>query len=182
MPKSTLRDDHLLDADMILTPKNKTRNLFNDKVRALHKHTGVLPEVGDKLVNRKNNWITSLDGIPLINGIVGTCIHPIRMSECNLAQGIYRMDFQPDYSDDNYYEALKCDYDFLKEPCGSKEINMYNTGNKFEYAEAITVHLSQGSQYNKVLYYDEFVGDRENMKKMRYTAVTRAIDSVYMFI
>lgn len=182
MPKTMLEDRHLLDADMILTPKNKTRNILNDKVRSLHNHTGILPEVGDKLVNRKNNWITSLDGIPLINGIVGTCIHPIRMSECNLAQGIYRMDFRPDYSEDNYYEALKCDYDYLKEPCGSKEINMYNTGNKFEYAEAITVHLSQGSQYNKVLYYDEFVGDRENMRKMRYTAVTRAINKVYMFI
>ena len=103
------------------------------------------------------------------------------MSECNLAQGIFRMDFQPDYTD-CYYEALKCDYDFLKEPCGSKEINMYNTGNKFEYAEAITVHLSQGSQYGNVLYYDEFVGDRDNMRKMRYTAVTRAINNVYMFV
>ena len=59
---------------------------------------------------------------------------------------------------------------------------MYNTGNKFEYAEAITVHLSQGSQYNKVLYYDEWIGDRNDMLKMRYTAVTRAIDSVYVFV
>lgn len=181
MPKSMLRDRHLLDADIILTPKNKTRNVFNDKVRQLHGHKEVLPQVGDKLINRKNNWITSLGGIPLINGILGTCIHPIRMSECNLSQGIYRMDFQPDYTED-YYEALKCDYEFLKEPCGNKQINMYNPGNKFEYAEAITVHLSQGSQYNKVLYYDEWIGDRSDMLKMRYTAVTRAIDSVYVFV
>ena len=99
----------------------------------------------------------------------------------NVAQGIYRLDFRPDYSDD-YYEALKCDYDFLREPCGAKTVNPYNHGNKLEYAEAITVHLSQGSQYGKVLYYDEFVGDREDMRKTRYTAVTRAVDSVYMFI
>ena len=181
MPKSMLTDKHLLDADIILTAKNKTRNLFNDRVRMLHNHKGVLPEVGDKLINRKNNWITSLDGIPLINGVLGTCIHPIRMSECNLAQGIYRMDFQPDYTD-NYYEALKCDYDFLREPCGSKEVNMFNTGNKFEYAEAITVHLSQGSEYNNVLFYDEFIGDRDTVRKTRYTAVTRARESVYMFV
>lgn len=181
MPKRMLNDKYLLDSDIILTPKNKTRNVFNDKVRALKGHNGVLPEVGDKLINRKNNWITSLDGIPLINGILGTCIHPIQMSECNLSQGIYRMDFRPDYTDD-WYDALKCDYDFLREPCGSKMANPYNPGNKLEYAEAITVHLSQGSQYNKVLYYDEFIGDREDMKKMRYTAITRAIDSVYMFI
>ena len=181
MPKKMLSDRHLLDADIILTAKNKTRNMFNDKVRLLHGHDGVLPEVGDKLINRKNNWITSLEGIPLINGIIGTCIHPIRMSECNLSQGIYRMDFMPDYTDD-YYEAIKCDYDFLKEPCGNKEINLYNKGNKFEYAEAITVTLSQGSEFNKVLYYDEFIGDRETVQKTRYTAVTRAKESVYVFV
>ena len=180
LPKSMLSDRHLLNADIILTPKNKTRNIFNDKIRALKGHKGVLPEVGDKLINRKNNWSTSLEGIPLINGILGTCIHPIIMSECNLSQGIFRMDFQPDYTD-AYYEAIKCDYNFLKEPCGSKDVDLYNPGNKFEYAEAITVHLSQGSQYNNVVYYDEFVGDRSDMLKMRYTAITRAIDKVYMF-
>ena len=141
LPKSMMSDKHLLDADIVLTAKNKTRNLFNDKIRALKGHNNILPEVGDKLINRKNNWITSIDGIPLINGTIGKCIHPILMSECNLAQGIYRMDFQPDYSDD-YYEAIKCDYDYLKEPCGQKEINRFNPGNKFEYAEAITVSLS----------------------------------------
>lgn len=181
MPKSMLNDKYILDADIILTPKNKTRNIFNDKVRSLHNHNGILPEVGDKLINRKNNWLTSLDGIPLINGILGTCIHPIIMSECNLAQDIYRMDFQPDYTD-KYYEALKCDYQFLREPCGSKEINMWNSGNKLEYAEAITVTLSQGSEYNKVLYYDEFIKDRDTVNKTRYTAVTRARESVYMFV
>ena len=51
-----------------------------------------------------------------------------------------------------------------------------------EFAEAITVHLSQGSQYGNVVYWDEWMGDKELMNQLRYTAVTRATESVYMFI
>ena len=185
MSKDYVKDKYLLNADIILTAKNKTRNMFNDKIRSLHGSSGKLPSVGDKLINRKNDWSKSLDGIPLVNGIIGTCIHPIRRDECNLARGIYRMDFKPDYiNEDNfdYYEALKCDYDYLNEKCGEKEINIYNDGAKMEYAEAITVHLAQGSQYGNVLYWDEWVGDREYMQQIRYTAVTRAVNSVIMFI
>ena len=184
MDKSYLQDRHLLSADIVLTAKNKTRNTFNDRIRELHGSKGKLPQVGDKLINRKNDWTKSLDGIPLVNGIIGKCIHPVRMDECNLSRGIYRIDFKPDYIDDEYefYEALKCDYDYLNEKCGEKEINMYNDGAKLEYAEAITVHLSQGSQYNNVIYWDEWVGDRALMQQLRYTAVTRAVDKCIMFI
>lgn len=183
LSKDYLKDKDLLKADMILTAKNKTRNTFNDKIRKLHGHTGKLPEKGDKLINRKNDWSKSLEGIPLVNGIIGICRHPIIMDECNLSRGIYRMDFQPDYVDEwTYYEALKCDYDFLNERCGEKEINLYNDGAKLEYAEAITVHLAQGSQYGDVIYWDEWVGDRDFMQQIRYTAVTRATNNVTMFI
>jgi exodeoxyribonuclease-5 len=184
LPKKYLDDSFLTRSDMILTVKNKTRNIFNTTIRELHGSTGKLPNVGDKLVCRKNNWSIALNGIPLVNGIVGKVVNPIIKSECNLAQGLYRIDFQPDYinNDYDYYEALTCDYDFLIEPCGSKEIDLYNPGAKLEFAEALTVHLSQGSQYNTVLYWDEQIGDKEYMQKLRYTAVTRAIDKVFMFI
>jgi exodeoxyribonuclease-5 len=174
----------LLNADIVLTAKNKTRNMFNTKIRELHGSTGKLPCVGDKLVCRKNNWNMTLSGIPLVNGIIGKMVNPIRRDECNFAENIYRIDFQPDYINIpwEYYEALPCDYDYLTTPCGKKEINKYNYGAKMEFAEAITVHLSQGSQFGNVVYYDEWIGDRELMNQLRYTAITRATDKVYMFI
>lgn len=182
--KKFLRNHHLINADIILTSKNKTRDIFNSKVRELKGSTGKLPNVGDRMVCRRNNWSMSLDGIPLVNGILGNVVNPIRMSECDLHNNLYRMDFQPDYINDpwNYYEALLCDYEYLTQPCGSKEIDKYNDGAKMEFAEAITVHLSQGSQYGNVVYWDEWLGDKELMNQLRYTAVTRATDSVYMFI
>ena len=45
-------------------------------------------------------------------------------------------------------------------------------GNKFEYAYAITTHLSQGSQYVKGMYYMENMNPREK-RNLDYTAITR---------
>ena len=184
MSKDLLTDKHLLKADIILTVKNKTRNIFNRRVRFLHGSNGKLPMVGDKLINRKNCWSMKLNGIPLVNGILGKCVNPIRLDECQLNRGIYRMDFQPDYViGDEFYEAIPCDYYYLNEDCGNnKEADQFNPGHKFEYAEAITVHLSQGSQYDNVIYWDDFVGDRDYMRQLRYTAITRAVKKVIMFI
>jgi exodeoxyribonuclease-5 len=172
-----------LEADVVLTAKNKTRNIFNSKIRDLKGSRGKLPNVGDKLICRKNQWNINLNGIPLTNGTLGRVVNPIRKSDCDLTRGIYAVDFQPDWADDfEYYEGLRCDYDFLIEPCGNKEINKFNFGCKLEYGESLTVHIAQGSQYNNVVYWDEFVGDEEYMRRLRYTAVTRAVKKVYMFI
>jgi ATP-dependent exoDNAse (exonuclease V) alpha subunit len=54
---------------------------------------------------------------------------------------------------------------------------------KFEYAYAITVHLSQGSQMDKVLYLHEgMMRNKEDNKKLMYTAITRAVSSIVIVI
>jgi exodeoxyribonuclease-5 len=185
MPKSFLQDKHMLEASMVIAPKNKNRDYFNNRIRELHGSTGKLPNVGDKLICRKNNWNMALGGVPLINGTVGTLVNPIRRSECDLGKGIYRIDFKPDYLDEDdydYYESLACDYDFLQQPCGKKEVNAYNHANKLEFGEAITVYQSQGSQFPNVMYWDDWMFDREYMRKTRYTAATRAELGLTMFM
>ena len=50
---------------------------------------------------------------------------------------------------------------------------------EFEFAYAITTHLSQGSQYNNVVFLNERTHfDKETYKKLQYTAITRAIDKI----
>jgi ATP-dependent exoDNAse (exonuclease V) alpha subunit len=43
-----------------------------------------------------------------------------------------------------------------------------------EHAYAITVHKSQGSEFDRVIVYDEAFGDEQQKRRWRYTAVTRA--------
>ena len=49
----------------------------------------------------------------------------------------------------------------------------------FDYAYAITAWKAQGSQYNKILIYEEDYPQNEDMhKRVMYTAITRAVDKV----
>ena len=45
---------------------------------------------------------------------------------------------------------------------------------KFDYGYAITCHKAQGSQWNTVMVFDEYLGDKEFHRKWLYTAITRA--------
>lgn len=47
---------------------------------------------------------------------------------------------------------------------------------------AATVHRSQGSQFNKVMFIDENPGRYLDRRKLRYTAVTRAIDHITILL
>ena len=59
-------------------------------------------------------------------------------------------------------------------------VDLYKYGiEKFEYAYAITVFSSQGSQWPSVLYlHEDFMFDPEDKKKLMYTAITRASDTI----
>ena len=48
----------------------------------------------------------------------------------------------------------------------------------FTYGYALTVHKSQGSQWDRVLVYDESFAFRENKSRHLYTALTRAAQAV----
>jgi exodeoxyribonuclease-5 len=174
IPKSMLTKDMYRYSEQILTPSNRCRSDIVYNMRTyIRKHTGDLPEMGDKLICRKNEWGMELDGIPLINGTIGRVDSPIRMGKCDLKNNIYSINFRPDYTR-NIYKDLSCDYEFLNKKFTDKKVNLFNEGMKMEYADAITVHLSQGSQFNSVLYYDDVVGDEEYMRLVRNTAATRA--------
>ena len=58
----------------------------------------------------------------------------------------------------------------------------YDRGELFELGYAITCHLSQGSQYKKVIVFCERLGDNEYFKKWLYTAVTRASEKLIVVI
>ena len=100
------------------------------------------------------------------------------------------MDFRPDFTQ-SIFKDVKFNYEFmytapqssLEESENPKDaINDY-FNDRFEFGYAITVHLSQGSQYNKVLYLNEnIMRTKEDQKKLAYTAITRAIDSITIVI
>ena len=169
-----------LRPDMILCGKNKTREKINRIIRHDIKHIdSEFPVFGDKLVCRKNNWdLTINDNISLINGLFGYVTN-INMETFN--GKTLNIDFMPECTPGICFEDISLDYKYLNEPIGEKTTpSMYSPGNVFEYGNASTVHLAQGSQYGYILGLVETMGNEEFQRKFLYTMITRAIHTLVL--
>lgn len=190
--KSDLSDTHFSKSDIVLTETNRLRwnvnNFFREQLRQYKQLD--YPHAGEKVICRKNNWSRSIDGgIYLTNGLSGY-VDTIQRWTYNRKDKTMVMDFRPDFTQ-NIFKDVKFNLEFmfsapkqtLEESDNSKDaINDY-FNDRFEFGYAITAHLSQGSQYNKVLYLNEnIMRTKEDQKKLAYTAITRAIDSITVVI
>lgn len=175
-------DRHVLDDyDMIICAKNKTRDELNDRIRSeILGYEDRVPQLGDKMINRHNNWDECQDGIYLTNGLVGTITD---INYASLHRNLIYVNFRPDFMK-NDFKKLTLDYSYTKADWKDRKGDKgwtFSSKKKleyFEYAYAITVHLSQGSEYQRVLFLDEDFGDSETLRRLRYTAVTRAKDRI----
>ena len=168
----------LTDYDMILCPRNATREDLNDRIRyEVLGYKDRVPVVGDKVICRHNNWDESLDGIYLTNGLVG---YLTDVNYCSLHRDVVYVDFQPDFMKESF-KKLSLDFAYMRADWKERKDYGWTFGSQlefFEYAYAITVHLAQGSEYQRVLFLDEEFGNPEKTKRLRYTAITRARDFV----
>lgn len=173
-------------ADMIITTSNRDRTEITDLYRKyIVKTDSPFPVKGERLICRRNDWNLSLGEFPLTNGTKGYARHTVGKSEIDFGSKTYTLDFQPDFISNDYFDGLLCDTEFLEKNFGSKDADYYsklNPGKKFEYSHAITTHLAQGAQYDKVLFMDSFYGDPEYHMRIRYTAVTRAVKTLYYML
>lgn len=165
-------------ADIIVTCTNKQRQVITDLYRKEIIGTeSPFPVEGERMICRKNNQALSLDQYFLTNGTQGICMADVGRSMIDKRNKTFYMDFQPDVVADTelYYDNMICDTDFLMQPFGGNQMTSYkHPGEKFEYAHAITTHLSQGAQYDTVLYMDAFFPDMDYQARIRYTASSRA--------
>jgi len=171
--KKDLTDDMIRMSQVLICGRNKTRDYYNTYVR--HNIVGVetnLPQYGEKVICRKNNWQNTVAGISLANGLIGTVIKP---PDVSLFDGkTFTMDFKPDLLD-TYFSNVICDYSYFVAPREEKDFiknSKYFPGEKFEYAYSNTVHLCQGAQYDVGIYIQEFL-NKSIQSNLNYTAITR---------
>lgn len=173
-------------ADQILCGKNATRRMINSQMRSLLGY-GEEPQKGDKVICLKNYWDTETTmNDPLINGMIGT----IEDVKIGIDEGVLgrkmKMTFSPDFNSSTV-ELGNIDYKLIKEGNPSQQKQPFVPGRRyarntnkmfeFDYGYAITVHKSQGSQFNKVLLFEEKM-NREMHARWLYTAITRAVDKI----
>ena len=166
--------------DVILVPTNKRRESLNNFIRSnILGQSSIFPIPGERMICRQNNWNVSIgNGLFLTNGTAGEVIDIYKMQSTKY----FDIDFKADVSNQTK-KNLSVDLEYLKSTPEERKAFGMSRFNKFEYGYAITIHLSQGSQYQRVLFIDEPIsGDYENRNKARYTAITRASESIDILI
>ena len=165
-----LEQERILAYDQILVGKNKTRHASNKKLRLMHGYEGEYPVIGERLVCLRNNSeLGLLNGaifnVTGVSGVMDGKVHMTVRSVDNPLSG----DVEVTALEHHFVgraEELKTQYWLRSE------------GQEFDYGYALTVHKSQGSQWDSVAVFDESWGSKESRQRWLYTAITRAAQDV----
>lgn len=158
----------VMAADQVLVGMNKTRRLYNTRIRELKGFRDPMPAAGEKLVCLRNDKSKGL-----LNG--GTWI----IDGLRQPRGNYiRMDVKPE--DESRRRAVEVQV--LREFFEGKEEEipyaLRRDSDEFTYGYALTVHKAQGSQWDDVVLFDEAFAFREHRARWLYTGLTRAAEKV----
>ena len=182
-------------ADQIICATNRKRQEINDYMRQAAGR-GPEPELGDKIICCRNCWDTlDLSGEnALVNGTIGT------LGEFEIGIQEYPIFDFPSVpvmraeilTVDGIFQEVMMDYQMLKEGkpflTSEQAYQIYRRPDlknlepvDFNYGYAITGHRAQGSEWDKVLVFEEkFPFDREEHARWLYTAATRASEKLVL--
>ncbi len=164
--KAHINETHALAADQILVGRNKTRHASNRRMRLLYGRTDALPVSGDKLVCLRNNH-----DLGLLNGAIWF-VNDVGMIE---PERIF-LSLRPE--DDADPLDVEAHTHHFKGQGAALPWWERKEAEEFDYGYALTVHKSQGSQWDNVLLFDESYCFRADKWRWLYTGLTRAAQSV----
>ena len=159
--------------DMVLCGTNRVRSGFNRRYRSEEGRTDVFPKPGEQLICLRNH-----NGLQIRNGEIFSVVAVLGTNADTQRIGlkVQSLDF-PDRAPIELNVPSQCFTNPTAEPeKGSTAPQL------FDYAYAVTVNKSQGSQWPHVMIYDESRlwnrGGAKQGKNWLYTAITRASESV----
>ena len=158
----------ILAADQVLVGRNKTRRLYNDRIRELRGYSSKMPEVGEKLVCLRNDKAKGL-----LNGGLWTVksIQPPK-------RGKLQYDVKPEEGSRRKSVRVSIVPELFSEGADDLPYALRRRSDEFDYGYAMTVHKAQGSQWDDVVLFDESWAFREHQARWLYTAVTRAAEKI----
>jgi exodeoxyribonuclease-5 len=154
----------VLAADQVLVGLNRTRRLYNKRIRELLDLKEVYPVAGDKLVCLRNDRVKGLinGGLWRVEALGGMRKDFVRMSvraEDEVGRGLTKVAVLK-----QFFEGAEADLPYP----------VRRESDEFDYGYALTVHKAQGSQWDEVMLFDESRAFREHRARWLYTGLTRA--------
>jgi exodeoxyribonuclease-5 len=176
IPRAEVDREAVVTADQVLVGRNKTRVDYNDRLRELKHLPAHEPVPGDRLVCLRNNPQKRL-----LNGQIWTATEVKKRSGNR-----YSMDLVPDEETTAGGKKVKAHvvthaafFSGEEEQLSWPERRRFD---EFTFGYCLTVHKSQGSQWDRVYLFDESFVFRDDRQRWLYTGVTRASEQITVVV
>jgi exodeoxyribonuclease V len=154
----------VLAVDQVLVGLNRTRRLYNQRIRALLGIKEPLPVAGDRLVCLRNDRTKGLinGGLWRVDALQG------------LRKDFVRMTVKPEDDTGRASAKVAVLRQFFEGGEGEIPYPLRRESDEFDFGYALTVHKAQGSQWDEVMLFDESYAFGEHRNRWLYTGLTRA--------
>jgi exodeoxyribonuclease-5 len=157
-------DQYLTEVDQVMCAFNKTRVMLNRRIREKLGRKNDDPVVGDRVMCLKNN-----NKIGLYNGMQGTIEFLYKKKN--------RMHFK---TDDNITFDI-----IFSAACFNEDQYDFDLGRDapvpFDYCYVATVHKCQGSEWPRIMVYEQRSGNWNHIR-FCYTAASRAQEEIFWVV
>jgi len=162
--RDSLDPARVMNADQILVGRNNTRRAYNMRVRQRRNIEDPLPVAGDKLVCLRNNRKKAL-----FNGGLWRV-----KSRAQSKSKIVTMRLAPDEDFGGRLTKVSVRADCFDGGIDDIPWEQRRPYDEFDYGYVLTVHKSQGSQWDDVVLFDESFAFQDSRARWLYTGITRA--------
>jgi exodeoxyribonuclease-5 len=162
--REALDPERVMGADQVLVGRNNTRRAYNMRIREKLGLTEPLPVAGDKLVCLRNNRKKAL-----FNGGLWRV-----KARAQSKSRILTMRLVPDEDFGGRLTKVSVRADCFTGGVEDIAWEQRRPYDEFDYGYVLTVHKSQGSQWDDVVLFDESFAFSESRARWLYTGITRA--------
>jgi exodeoxyribonuclease-5 len=162
--RAELDPERVMSADQILVGRNNTRRAYNMRVRQKQQIDDPLPVAGDKLVCLRNNRKKGL-----FNGGLWRV-----KARAQSKSKIITMRVMPDEDFGHKVTKVSVRGDCFEGTLEALPWEQRKPYDEFDYGYVLTVHKSQGSQWDDVVLFDESFAFQDSRARWLYTGITRA--------
>lgn len=168
--RAQLTPDAAMAADMRLVGRNMTRLATNRRVRQLLGMEGWMPRSSDKVVCLRNN-----NELGLLNGSIWT----VDEAGPPLDE---RVSLSVSPEDGGSPQVVEAHTHYFEGRANDLKWYVKKEAEEFDYGYALTVHKSQGSQWDTVMLFDESEAFRDMRWRWLYTGVTRTAQALTLVV
>lgn len=176
-PLSSLTAKDLMTFDQVICGTHKVRISLNNRIREAKGLVGELPTGPEEKIILMRNYAYA----NLLNGQFVTLNNVTKRDEYRMYADIINEDGEP-VGVRSIYTGYFINHKDYKENRTRDEYKIRSRAIECDFAEAITCHKAQGSQWNNVAVVDDGWGfkDPELRRRWLYTAITRAADGLFL--